>query len=270
MNSHMNLNIRTILVCCCLPLLLAGCGSKKATKSPVNNSPNPPSASGPSGISFRFTQALQNVKLTPVDRGEIDLPPSVTADQDHYHFNLWIDRGVPNLTVSRMRQKSESEFRQMALLRNVAVEGSFGGEVVWQPQMKPRSERPWLHRTTIDSAELPAESRDERLAQMKTIAARFSMPGAELASSPVYRFESKDYAVIDGGVFVFVNETVRAVLVIEAFEYVESRGWHYKLNRLTSPPGSISFDGKPVRSWEGYWANPRSPEDDYVEQKVAG
>ena len=84
----------------------------------------------------------------------------------------------------------------------------------------------------------------------------------------MYRYKSLQYGVTDGCVFLFMDDTPKGVLVIEAFDFGKKQGWQYRVNRLTSPPGTISFDGKEIRSWEGFWVSPRSTSDEYVEQKI--
>ena len=215
-----------------------------------------------SALSFRFA-ANQTVPLNRLEKAVVSLPADATG-KETFRLDLWIDRGVPNVAVSHAVQKSGGLFRQFAQLRNVALEARVDDKIVWQPKMFPLSERPSLG-TKLETATTPSDDPDERLTEMKAIAARFSVPEAVLRVDPVYRYEAFGYGVSDGGTFVFMQGTVRAILAVEATRHA---GWQYRVNRFTSPPGSISLDGEEIRSWSGYWASPRSDTDEYVEQKI--
>ena len=220
-----------------------------------------------SSLAFHFTEAIQDLPLNRLEKAIVTLPEDAAPADATYRLDLWGDRGVPNVAVSHNVHQERGLFRQFAQLRNVALEARVDNKVVWQPKMMPLSKRPSLG-TKIETAQPPSQDPDERLSEMKALAARFAMPGSILTSSPVHRYDSPDYAVLDGGVFVFMKGTVRAVLVIEAFKHANQSGWQYKVNRFTSPTGSILFDGEEIRSWNGYWKSSRSDSDEYVEQKI--
>jgi hypothetical protein len=219
-----------------------------------------------SAIALQFPE-VQHVSLDRLEKAVLTLPEGAEPADVTFRLDLWVDRGVPNVAVTHALHKNGGLVRQFSQLRNVALEASVDDKIVWHPKMMPLSARPSLG-TKIETAAPPSQDADERLSEMSALAARFSMPGSSLNPDPVHQYDSSGYQVVDGGVFVFMEHTVRAVLVIEAFKNGDERGWQYKLNRLTSPPGSISFDGEEVRSWSGFWTSRRSEADEYVEQNI--
>jgi hypothetical protein len=57
------------------------------------------------------------------------------------------------------------------------------------------------------------------------------------------------------------------LLLLEAYrpDGKEIYAWRFTLAKLTSPPIRVRLDGKEIWSVPGYWMNPRSPDDPYVE-----
>ena len=249
--------------------LVAGCGTDhqkkttQASEAPVEVT----FANRADAIALRFPEAVQNVPMTRLEDAVVVLPTGVPESELDYRLDLWVDRDVPNVAVAHVRQKNGSLLRQFAQLRNAAIEATIDGEVLWHPKMVPTSERP-VTGTKIEDAESPSKSTEERETQMKTLAGRFAMSGTTIRLDPVYRYKSLQYGVTDGGVFLFMDDTPKGLLVIEAFDYGTKQGWQYRVNRMTSPPGKISFDGQDIRSWEGFWSGPRSDSDEYVEQRI--
>ncbi|PNY33935.1 hypothetical protein [Rhodopirellula sp. MGV] len=45
--------------------------------------------------------------------------------------------------------------------------------------------------------------------------------------------------------------------------------WTYTLARMTSRPLSFYLDGQSIYEVKGYWSNPRSPKDSYLEQRLS-
>ena len=254
-----------------LACLFAGCGHDQQEKV-IQPSEKPVELTlthRASAIAFRFPDAVQEIPLTQLEKAVSLLPADASDSEVNYRLDLWVDRGVPNVAVAHVRQKNGNLLRQFAQLRNATIEANIDGEVVWHPKMMPLSERP-VAGTKIEDAEPPSTDPVERDAQMRTIASRFAMTGTSLnlKQDSVYRYKSLQYGVTDGCVFLFMDDTPKGVLVIEAFDFGKKQGWQYRVNRLTSPPGTISFDGKEIRSWEGFWVSPRSTSDEYVEQKI--
>lgn len=88
-----------------------------------------------------------------------------------------------------------------------------------------------------------------------------------LMSQPIYRFAADKSGIIDGALFAFAEGTdPEALLLLEAVRGAgESLAWRYTLARMTSRPIEVKVDDRSIWSAEGYWANPRSPSDPYVE-----
>jgi hypothetical protein len=60
------------------------------------------------------------------------------------------------------------------------------------------------------------------------------------------------------------------LLLIEARKPTGAKAaeWWYTVAKMTSSPCVLSLDDQEVWSGTGYWKNPRSPEDSYVEATV--
>jgi hypothetical protein len=88
-----------------------------------------------------------------------------------------------------------------------------------------------------------------------------------LLSQPIHRFAADKAGIVDGALFAFAEGTdPEALLLLEAVRGEgQSLAWRYTLARLTSRPLEADLDEGRVWSAEGFWANPRSPSDPYVE-----
>jgi hypothetical protein len=98
----------------------------------------------------------------------------------------------------------------------------------------------------IPEAPVPDESAKKRLSQMRSLAREFVpelvdrrvvAEGTEqqlrLLDQPVYKYGAGDGGLLEGGLFAFVVGTdPEVVLMIEAREGEEGRGWHYALARM--------------------------------------
>ena len=118
-----------------------------------------------------------------------------------------------------------------------------------------------------------------RLAQMRRLAAAFRVSmSAEaetpqdlrLLSQPIHRYSSKADGIVDGALFSFAEVTdPEALLLIEAVqksdEGVDSKFWRYSLSRMTSRPLVFHLNDAEVWSVEGYWSNPHTLQDAYIE-----
>jgi hypothetical protein len=117
-----------------------------------------------------------------------------------------------------------------------------GDALVWQPQ------EPGVKFAPIPDAPEPEKSPTQRLRQMKTLAEQFQsvMLGWKADSTdreelrllprPLYRYEPKEGAVIDGAVFAFVMGTdPESLLLIEAVRDEEGKAtWQFAFARRTS------------------------------------
>lgn len=135
-----------------------------------------------------------------------------------------------------------------------------GGNLVGQP---------------LGDTPLPDVNDKRRLRQMREAASRFRVikkasPDLDLRllAQPVYRYSAPDAGVIDGAVFALVEATDPDFFLLLAAHRAEpgsAAEWRYTLARMLSGPVEVELDGKPLWKGDGYWTNPRSLSDPYVE-----
>ena len=87
---------------------------------------------------------------------------------------------------------------------------------------------------------------------------------------PLSRYSSEEAGIVDGAVFALSQGTdPEALLVIEAAEKdTGPDAWRHTLARMSSQSMRFYLDEQEVWSVEGYWRNPRSKTDAYVEAYV--
>jgi hypothetical protein len=117
---------------------------------------------------------------------------------------------------------------------------------------------PGIELAAISGAPRPARSITQRLSQMRTLTREFSGSTTDhtakhselrLLPQPLYRYESTDPDVLDGGVFAFVSSTdPEALLVIEARKLApdDSPVWAYAICRFTDLGLLVRHKGKEV------------------------
>jgi hypothetical protein len=183
---------------------------------------------------------------------------------------LWLDGARPVGAATWSIRGTGNVFREFASLTDRPLECRRNGKVVWSPQQGGL-----LHQPLASSAE-PAETASRRLTQMRSLARGFvvetmrpeSTVELRLLSQPIYRYEDKESGILDGAVFSLSEATdPEMLLVLEAHrpDGKKNHAWRYTLAKMTSPPVRVRLDGKEIWSVPGYWANPRSPNDPYVE-----
>lgn len=143
------------------------------------------------------------------------------------------------------------------------------GRAAWTPQGGNLVDQ------LLDDARAPDANGKTRLRQMRQAAGRFRVikkasPDVDLRllEHPIYRFAAADASVIDGAVFAFVEANdPDCFLMLEAHRKNASSPaeWRYTLARMLAGPIEVELDGKPLWVGEGYWTNPRSLSDPYVE-----
>jgi hypothetical protein len=143
------------------------------------------------------------------------------------------------------------EFHSLSL---ATLDVSRSGPNAWIP------EAPGIELTPITGAPAPASSAPRRLVQMRALAHEFSASTKDrkdrlwelrLLSQPLYRYQSTDPDVLDGGVFAFVTSAgtdPEAVLVVEARKPASGGDpiWHYAVGRFTDLALSVRRKGKDV------------------------
>jgi hypothetical protein len=153
---------------------------------------------------------------------------------------LWVHNGRPMASASVFHWRGNL-VHELACVSRGTVFARRDGKDVWGPKNSSVA----FH--DIPEAPAPAEGVANRLKQMKAIAEGFSatMLGWRaddgdrqelvLLKEPVYRYESNDKALVDGGVFAFVLGTDPEVLLfLEAVVVKDKPQWQYGLARSTS------------------------------------
>lgn len=153
---------------------------------------------------------------------------------------LYVHDGLPLAAtcIYPWMQNLQHEFESLSRGKVVARRE---GVVVWQPQAAG------VTFAEIPGAAGPEATRPARLRQMKVLVEKFhaTMMGWKTDSTdreelrllprPLFRYEPKSGAVIDGAVFAFVMGTDPEVLLqIEAVKSGDKMTWQYAFSRRTS------------------------------------
>ncbi|MDA1053832.1 MAG: hypothetical protein O3C40_25570 [Planctomycetota bacterium] len=146
------------------------------------------------------------------------------------------------------------------------------GKVVWSPARGVLISQP------IEDATEASQNSPLRLAQMRKIAGRFSAEiGAwpaegwtelRLMPQPIYRYASADEGVIDGAIFSLAVANDPEVLVQLELTRDTAEGmakWSYSIARMSAIWMKVRLDDKILWEAEGYWHQPRSLNDPYME-----
>lgn len=103
---------------------------------------------------------------------------------------------------------------------------------------------------------------------MKRLAEKIKSAENRLLPTPLYRYSSKAHGVIDGAVFALVTANDPEVLiVIEAYANDSTMKYRYKLGRMNSQPRKVFFGDEEIWDLQGFWRNPKSPNDPYIERR---
>jgi hypothetical protein len=184
---------------------------------------------------------------------------------------LWLDDTRPRAAASISIRGNRSVGREFSSLSSEPLECRGEAGERWSPKSAGLAEQ------DLPNAPTPDATDKLRLVQMRRLARRFRFVMKETAttdqtelrlmSQPIYRFAADKAGIIDGALFAFAEGTdPEALLLLEAVRGAgESLAWRYTLARMTSRPIEAEVDDRPIWSAEGYWANPRSPSDPYVE-----
>jgi hypothetical protein len=151
-----------------------------------------------------------------------------------------------------------------------------GDETVWAPKTGG------LLAQRFNEAPEPAESKTQRLVQMRNLARRFSVTWhhsqtdekteLRLLSAPLYRFQSEKHNILDGALFAFVaTDDPEMFLMIEAVHApTKETFWQYSLSRMSALKEVIRLDDQEIWSVPNYHKNPLDDKKTghYTEQKV--
>lgn len=182
---------------------------------------------------------------------------------------LLLREGRPMAAASVSIRDEGSLFHEFTLLGDEPVVARRGGVAAWTPRKNGLSFSP------LEGADAPADSAVLRLAQMRTLAQRFRIRvlradpfEARLLPQPLLRYANPDARSPDGAVFTFVEATdPEAFLLLEVRPDDSHRAgrWYFSLAKMTSRPIEVHLDGRPIWAVPGYWRNPRSPSDSFLE-----
>jgi hypothetical protein len=139
-------------------------------------------------------------------------------------------------------------------------EGEGGANWAWQPT------RGGIEFVRAENIDAPADSPNQRLRQMKSIAERFSAavdPDARfespeqlrLLTTPIYRYSAKNEGVEDGALFAIVQGTNPEVLVLVEADTTDpaSKVWRYGFARMSC------FNLRVYRDRQVVWKQDRAP-----------
>jgi hypothetical protein len=176
---------------------------------------------------------------------------------------LWTFRGQPAVVACIFSTHQPGDPLQFchalqSILRE-PIEVERDGRRVWYPASSK------IEFARVPDAPPAEQSAVARLRQMKALATQFSATlikwredGSDreelrLLPQPIYRYESEDPEVLDGGVFAFVQGTdPEVLLLLEAVRRAGDAVWVYGFVRRTSGVLEARHRGKPV------WAVPSS------------
>ncbi|MCA9136237.1 MAG: hypothetical protein KDB00_05750 [Planctomycetales bacterium] len=174
---------------------------------------------------------------------------------------VWVADEVPVAFASYSIRKEKVIFRELATSSDVPLRCSIGDRVVWAPEPK-FTRRPLDSTTTV-----PSDAR-VRLRIMKRQGERFNNGNHRILPTPLYRYQSEEQGIVDGAVFALSDTNDPEMLIlIEAAKPSENAAaiWRYTLARMNSQPRQVRLDGQVVWELSGYWNNPKSAKDPYVE-----
>ncbi|HUY91922.1 MAG TPA: hypothetical protein VMV10_24490 [Pirellulales bacterium] len=184
---------------------------------------------------------------------------------------LWLDDGRPRAAATIAIRSKGQVSREFTSLSSEPLECRGKAGERWLPKSAGLAEQ------DLPDAPAPKASDKLRLIQMGQLARRFRVVMKETAtneqselrlmSRPIYRFAAEKAGIIDGALFAFAEGTdPEALLLLEAVRGAgESLEWRYTLARMTARPLDAELDGRQIWSVLGFWDNPRSPSDPYIE-----
>jgi hypothetical protein len=180
----------------------------------------------------------------------------------HRSVFVWTAKGRPEVVASIYKWYGPRNFHlgvEFHSLANGPVVAERAGGVVWSPT------EPGLAYAPVPGAPAPADSPAQRLRQLRALAKEFTASEVDregvtrelrLLTQPVYRYESTDPAVLDGGLFAFVEGTDPEVfLLLEARRRDGGYGWDYALARMNGVALRVVHRDREV------WSRPELPWD---------
>jgi hypothetical protein len=188
---------------------------------------------------------------------------------------IWGAKGRPSAVLCveyyPNRKRGPSWLYEIASLSTERIAAQRGEALEWT------AKQPGLDLKIIADADPPAARPVQRLAQMKSLRARFTayehavIEGrVELRplTSPLHRYADPAHGITDGAIFSFANGTnPEVLLVLEAHEADGKAAWHYAIVQLTGGAIVVQLDGKDV--FQRGEADPPAVRDSYVNGWIA-
>ncbi len=173
---------------------------------------------------------------------------------------LWTNHGRPQAIVKLFTMNNTIYEHVCLSLSENNIVGERNGKLIWGPT------EPGIKLREIPDAPKPAETKAERLRQMKTLSAKFSATyeathlGAKpfelrLLIQPLLQYETDDEYHADGALFCYVQSTAPVgILLLESRQTPGGHRWHYAYASLVRGPLTASYGDKEVFSVERTYA----------------
>lgn len=168
---------------------------------------------------------------------------------------VWTLKGRPEVIVSIHRGQRDKgpvahEFHSLSTQPFIAIRNE---KEVWHPK------EAGVVFQAFDEAVVPGKKAQIRLIQMRALARRFQAGGAgnslgastklRLLPQPLYRYESTDDDILDGGVFAFTVATdPELLLLIEARRSGDGYRWEWSFARMDMVGLNVMYKGRKVWS----------------------
>lgn len=186
---------------------------------------------------------------------------------------LWLDGQRPLVAASISIRDDNNVVWEFTSLASEKLKASRDETDFWTPKAAGRPAE------LLRDAPVPAQTPALRLAQLRGMARRFDVAvergtwqPSRLLSQPLHRWGMPESGILEGALFCFSETTdPEVLLLIEARrdESTQKYDWYFSLAKMTGPPTKAELDQKPLwHSGGGYWRNPRSPADSYMEAVI--
>jgi|tagenome__1003787_1003787.scaffolds.fasta_scaffold20842230_2 hypothetical protein len=167
---------------------------------------------------------------------------------------VWLTDGRPEVVVSfSIRRPGEEVIRECASFSSDGLECRVDGRTVWSPKSGD------LVAKRIPETPAPAESKVQRLVEMRNLARRFSgrrynwretdVLELRLLTTPLFRFQASEKGIVDGAIFSFAKGTdPEVLLLLEAVTNMPGQDayWQYSLARMSSQKQVMRLDEKEI------------------------
>lgn len=183
-----------------------------------------------------------------------------TAGSVHGEVYLWSEnaRPVAISSIYRWYHPFKSFTFEVVSTSSTSMQARENDKLLWEAK---ESGMTWQ---ALDDAPVPSKAEGGRLIQMRQIARRFSANLADmrtggaavdrrlrLLSQPVYRYQSPEADIVDGGLFALVEVTDPEVwILVEAVQRDDKTIWQYALARMNADTCEVKLGDKLVQRWD--------------------